>query len=391
MRSSSADIFFNFSETLRQQGRRKIIVDATSEEQELATDEVSRPHFIDLAKERMRRSRGRELPGTFNPMVIGELFVEQSAPWERIVSNLKSEILGVVNDIVKMIVGHIAIQETASGILAIIRGSLELLANDLETKFRELLAPHIEGHPITYNHYLTDTVQKIQEERRRKSLEEQFRKIIWHDEFASGRQISIFPSRVFNQSEKHIEVDMERYGGELAVDYMEAYYKVSALLSVFLQAVNPRPISLLTYLKARKQEIFDDISVLAVERCLINKLPSLFPSETILDLRDDEVAYIATESGTLALERSRYGQKLTTLEDAKTELKQLDIHRALDLASPLLEAVDLYSDEESEAEFSEDEQTEVTEQSQHEEGHCHGTNMGCLRNSQRYRLLAHHT
>lgn len=71
--------------------------------------------------------------------------------------------------------------------------------------------------------------------------------------------------------------------------------------------------------------------MLAVERCLINKLPSLFPSGTILDLRDDEVAYIARESDTLALERSRYGQKLATLEDAKTDLKQLDIHRALDL------------------------------------------------------------
>lgn len=246
LRARVQNTLSSFSETMRQQGRRKIIVDATSEEQELATNEVSRSHFIDLAKERIRRSRGRELPGTFNPMVIGELFVEQSTPWGRIVSNLRLEILGVVNDIVKMIVGHIAIQETASGILSIIRGSLELLANDLETTFRELLTPHIEGHPITYNHYLTDTVQKIQEERRRKSLEKQFRKIIGYEEFASGRQISINPARVFNQLEKHIEVDMERYGGELAVDYMEAYYKVSALLNVFRQAVNQRPISLLT-------------------------------------------------------------------------------------------------------------------------------------------------
>ncbi|KAM3538312.1 hypothetical protein ARSEF1564_008774 [Beauveria bassiana] len=137
---------------------------------------------------------------------------------------------------------------------------------------------------------------------------------------------------------------MERYGSELAVDYMEAYYKLAS------------------------KKFVHDISVLAVERCLINKLPSLFPSETILDLRDDEVAYIATESDTLALERSRYGHKLATLENAKTELKQLDIHRALDLESPLPEAVDLHGDEESEAEFSEDEQTKVAEQSQHEEG-----------------------
>jgi hypothetical protein len=226
----------SFSETLRQQGRQRIIVDATSEEQELKSNEISHSHFLELVKERIQRSRGRELPGTFNPMVIGELFAEQCAPWKGIASNLRLEIIGVVNDLVKLIVDHIAIQETVSGVLSIIRGSLDLFANDLEAKFRELLTPHIEGHPITYNHYLTDIVQKVQEERLRLSLEKQLHEIIGREEFASGRQTSIYPTRLFSQLGKHIEVDMERYGGELAVDYMEAYYKVNTPLNIERQA-----------------------------------------------------------------------------------------------------------------------------------------------------------
>lgn len=116
------------------------------------------------------------------------------------------------------------------------RGSLELFKSDLEVKFTELHTPHIESHPITYNHYLTDTVQKVQEDRRQESLKTQFSEAIGCEQFASGHQTSIYPARVFNQLQKYIEVDMERYGGELAVDYMEAYYKVSILLRPCLWA-----------------------------------------------------------------------------------------------------------------------------------------------------------
>ncbi|KAM3466558.1 hypothetical protein MY5147_009030 [Beauveria neobassiana] len=316
LRARVQNTLTSFCEKMRQQGKQRIIVDTTSDEEELALDEISRAEFVDLAKERIRRSRGRELPGTFNPMVIGELFVEQCTPWRGIVSNLLSEILGLANDILKLIVDHVAVQETASGILSVIRGSLEPFKSDLEVKFKELLKPHLEGHPITYNHYLTDTVQKVQAERRRKSLEKQLRAIVGHEEFASGRHVSIYPTRILEQLGKHIEVDMERYGGELAVDYMEAYYKVA---------------------------------------------------KAILDLRDDEVAHIATESDSLSLERTRHRQKLTTLEDAKSDLKQLDIHRTLGLPSPPLEAFEqIHSDNESEGLY-EYRQTSLVEQAQHEE------------------------
>ncbi len=180
-----------------------------------------------MAKERIRRSRGRELSGTFNPMVIGELFVEQCEPWQRIASNVKLEILRAVHEVTKAIVDHIAISETTSGILSLVGGYLETWKSELEAEFTALLKPYVESHPITFNHYLTDTVQKAQAERRRKSLNKQFREIIGNDEFASGQKICIYPARVLNQLEQRIEVDMERHGSELAVDYMEAYYKVS--------------------------------------------------------------------------------------------------------------------------------------------------------------------
>ncbi|KAH8708064.1 hypothetical protein HC256_010212 [Beauveria bassiana] len=88
--------------------------------------------------------------------------------------------------------------------------------------------------------------------------------------------------------------------------------------------------------KLASKKFIDDISLLAVEQCLISRLPALFPSETILDLRDDEIAHIATESHAMMLQRIRYNEKLAALEGAKDDLKQLDIHRTLDLEKMIL-------------------------------------------------------
>ena len=41
---------------------------------------IAREDFIKYVKVRMNRNRGRELPGTFNPDIIGELFLNQVEP-----------------------------------------------------------------------------------------------------------------------------------------------------------------------------------------------------------------------------------------------------------------------------------------------------------------------
>jgi hypothetical protein len=43
--------------------------------------QITRNEFIDHVQNLMKRTRGRESPGTFNPMIIvSDLFLEQSAP-----------------------------------------------------------------------------------------------------------------------------------------------------------------------------------------------------------------------------------------------------------------------------------------------------------------------
>jgi hypothetical protein len=69
------------------------------------------------------------------------------------------------------------------------------------------------------------------------------------------------------------------------------------------------------------KKVIDDFSVLAVEVCFIEKLPSLFCPEDVFDLSNETIALLAAEDEGSATERARYSEKLKVLENGLRELK----------------------------------------------------------------------
>jgi GTPase SAR1 family protein len=217
----------DFEEEMRMDGQTWVIVESSSKNTSPTPREISRADYIKEVRDLMRRSRGSELPGTFNPLIIGELFTEQCQPWREIAVGTKKAILQAVYKAIQAILDFIAVEETADGIFRIISAGIDTLKNDLDRKVDELLDPHYNGHPITYNHYLTDNVQKAQADRRRRSFERILKKFVGVGSIKEGRTYELNPFKLLTLLEEHTEVDMERYASDLAVDYMEAFYKVS--------------------------------------------------------------------------------------------------------------------------------------------------------------------
>jgi GTP-binding protein EngB required for normal cell division len=215
-----------FEEDMRVNGQTQIIVDFVSNPRTLASGKISRSDYIKEVTALMKRSRGRELPGTFSPLFIGELFTEQCEPWKDIAVEAKEGIIHSVNIVVQALLSHIAVEEIADGLFQIISPGIEKLKDDLSRKLTELLDPHYNGHPITYNHYLTDNVQKAQSERRKRTFETILKKVVGIDVFRESQKHSIAPQSLLNMLENQTEVDMETYASDLAIDYMQAYYKV---------------------------------------------------------------------------------------------------------------------------------------------------------------------
>lgn len=80
------------------------------------------------------------------------------------------------------------------------------------------------------------------------------------------------------------------------------------------------------------KKIIDDVCILAIERCLIQKLPDLLSPDVVCDLTDVDVHRIAGESNESAAERVRVMQKLQVLEAGMVELKRLKKHNPSTLA-----------------------------------------------------------
>lgn len=119
----------------------------------------------------MRRSRGRELPGTFIPLISGDLFYLQAKQQELIVIECIDRLLRDVHKAILPTVRKVLDGKSSTGLLEhIINPCLDKSEASLWIKVDELLNPLKSGHPITYNHYYIEIGQKAREQHFQKSI-----------------------------------------------------------------------------------------------------------------------------------------------------------------------------------------------------------------------------
>ncbi len=188
---------------------------------------ISRSAYIKEVKALMKESRGRELPGTYNPLIVTELFSEQCKPWQGKVRSLVDRVFNAASITIESILQHIADGQTAEALLhAIVRPTMENIKKELTGKTDETMEPYISGHPITYNHYLTDNVQKAQARRSRQQLEERLKSFFDMENLPYNNAVYCNPLQLLNNLAAHVEPDMDTYSCSIAIDMMEAYYLV---------------------------------------------------------------------------------------------------------------------------------------------------------------------
>lgn len=76
------------------------------------------------------------------------------------------------------------------------------------------------------------------------------------------------------------------------------------------------------------KKFIDDVSILAVESCLVKKLPLLFNPEKVFDMSDEEISGLVSESNSTGTERLRCTEKRDILLAGLQELRRLDRHRS---------------------------------------------------------------
>ena len=190
---------------------------------------VSRDEFLDHIQRLMLRTRGRELPGTFNPMIVADLFLEQSVPWEAITRSHIDEVWIGVNELLSLAAAYIADAATSKALFqTVFEPALSQLLESLNRKTAEMLIPHQKSHPITYNQYFTESLQKVRNVRRKN----EYSRVVKNFFGASSLESSFYINQHKDLSQlvtalvQSTEPDMNRFACSEALDCMEAYYKV---------------------------------------------------------------------------------------------------------------------------------------------------------------------
>lgn len=233
LRAVVQNILLDLAGDMRREGHSQEITENAPPQKTAGTPKkISRSNFLNRVRELVRKSRGCELPGTFNPLIVGDLFYQQSKPWKRLIERYSERILDATRTSLELISLHTTDENTSEGLLReVIDPAMERYAHQLERKVAEILRPHQKGHPITYNHYFTETIQKARKEHAKKDQSRQlnaFFKI--NPEMGScyvDTHQGFHTEDLLNALSQQTEADMDRYACSEAVDCMEAYYKVS--------------------------------------------------------------------------------------------------------------------------------------------------------------------
>ncbi|KAK8122958.1 Interferon-induced GTP-binding protein Mx [Apiospora sp. TS-2023a] len=281
-----------FSKNMHDNGCAQRIVE---EDVRPRPDNITRKAYVGKVQAMLENYRGCELPGTFNPMMVGELFKRQIAPWQDLVSHVIEKIVHDVSRAAAAMVKHVAPDDVAKHIQSTItEPEIHELGQKLAAMAHQLLVPLEDFHPMTQNHYLTENVQKAKKERREFSIEDSVISFLGENRITQGCFNGSFQ---VDQLIKHIvdgielmEPNMDKYAANLATDMVEAYYKVAL------------------------KKFIDDFEVNAVEVCLMQKLPNLFSPLVVAGLPDETVNEIAGENEDKIQQRQNLQGKLDTLQ-----------------------------------------------------------------------------
>ncbi|ROW08355.1 hypothetical protein VMCG_03240 [Cytospora schulzeri] len=264
------------------------------------SDFVYRQSYLKVVKVAMEECRGRELPVTYNPLVVGDLFGRQCKPWQAISQNLVELIHEAAAVTFSKLLSAICDTNTKGRLMkGIIQPALYKLRQNLKDTVAELLEPHLSIHPITYNESLADSVQEIQADRHKRKFDATSSTACGFDtETASDHPHEKIKLLCLLTSLLRVtEPNPREYAATLCADVAQAYYKVAL------------------------KKFVDDVSVNAVETCLIQQLPDVFSPDIVWDLEDDQIDSLGSEDDNTIRDRAELQEKLRVLEDG---LKDLD-------------------------------------------------------------------
>jgi hypothetical protein len=174
---------------------------------------------VEWVRRGIKRGRGRELQGTYNPLLIGELFWEQSSKWPNMARDHTEAVHDKCTELLRDVLDTVCPEDMRSRIWA------SIIQDKLKSRFQaateelNCLSKDLKSYPVNYNHYYTDTIKKRRLDK---------------DRAASGVGEEVHPDRLHHGIQSKgggIDPDMEKHSCEEILDSLSSIYKVREKIS----------------------------------------------------------------------------------------------------------------------------------------------------------------
>jgi hypothetical protein len=181
----------------------------------------------------LARTRGRELVGNYNPLLVGELFWEQSSKWQVLAVDHIERVSSQCSQFLKSLLHDKCPKDVESRLWdSKIHDALRGRSQEASEELARIMED-VKGYPINYNRYYTDTVKSRRQTRQRAALAETVKKAS-KTTVLSAHVLGPVPAanttvdidQVMKSWIDNTDRNMEKFSCEEALDCLLAIYKV---------------------------------------------------------------------------------------------------------------------------------------------------------------------
>lgn len=188
---------------------------------------MTREEAIDWVHRTLERSRGLELPGSFNPLIISQLFWEQSTPWNELALAHIESVAAKCKAFVEVVLTEIAPSDIKSRLTDYcVEKALDNALTSAKEELKKIIADK-ERCLMTYNHYFTSRMQDQRKSKMAQILSgvAKAAQVSWAKDGDENKiETYIDPAKLETDMHAGIEQNMDKFSAEDALDTQIAYY-----------------------------------------------------------------------------------------------------------------------------------------------------------------------
>jgi hypothetical protein len=263
---------------------------------------LTEPQAIQWVKDALVRSRGRELSGTFNPLLIGELFWEQASKWNGLSTDHMEEMSHICSCFLNILLQEKCPKDLQTRLSVTVQDALKERENNAYAELDRLMSD-LREYPINYNHYYLKTVQQKRKEKENIALQKAVRDATTETEDGEG----YYPDGLIRLDVEQVSMNFwKTMGGDGDMGQHSCHEIVQSVVAIY---------------KVLHKVFVQNVTMQVVERHIVRGLENIFSPITVNKMSDEEVEGIAAEPAVAKRQRAFLEDQIKKLSNGQRILK----------------------------------------------------------------------